>query len=92
MERKVQTRRSRNAKVIQEDLHLGGVLAGDARGAHQMKEPDRGNKCPLHIEDLVRPGGRGVVINPKVDPYSEVGLIAPREMPLEGREDFTSSL
>ena len=61
-------------------------------GADQLEEPDRRNQRPLHIEDLLRPGSGGVVLDPKVNPHGEVSVVPNREVSLKRREEFARSL
>ena len=83
VKREVQTRGSRDAEIVQESLHLCGMLTGHPRCANQLEEPDRRDERPLHIEDLLRPSGRGMMLNPEVNPDGQMGVIADGEMPLE---------
>ena len=92
MKGEVKTRRSRYAEVIQKALQLCRMVTSHPRCANQLEEPDRHNEGPLHIENLLRPDSRGVVLDPKVNPHGKVGVITDREVPLERREKFARSL
>ena len=92
MKGEVEAGRSRNAEVVQEPLQLRRVVASQPGCANQLKEPDRCNKGPLHVKDLLRPADGGAVFNPKVDPDGEMSMIPDREVALERREEFARRL
>ena len=45
-----------------------------------MKQPDRGHKGPLHVEDLRGAGLPRKVGHPEVNPNGKVGYVASREV------------
>ena len=68
------------------------MVTSHPRCANQLEEPNSRNEGPLHIEDLLRPGNRGMVFNPEVNPHGKMGVIADGEVPLERRKKFARSL
>ena len=88
MKGQLKTGGSRDAKVVEQTLHLGRIMPSDAGGPDEAEEPDRGDQRPLHVEHQVRACSNSVVLDSKVDPDRQMGLVATREAPLKGGEEL----